>query len=91
VHDHVPVAIVHTRALDAASPAELVLDHGDPLAVLVGEDVVQHGCLAGHEEPGEDCDGHLVHVGHDATLHDWRIILSIGGVSGRAPRITVIE
>ena len=37
--------------------AELVFDHGDFLAVLLGEDAVEEGGLAGAEKAGEDSDG----------------------------------
>ena len=40
-----------------ADLAELVLDDGDPLAVLGGQDVVEQRGLAGAEEAGEDGDG----------------------------------
>ncbi len=40
-----------------ADLAELVLDDGDALAVLLGEDVVEQRGLAGAEEAGEDGDG----------------------------------
>ena len=40
-----------------ADLAELVLDDGDLLAVLLREDAVEQGGLAGAEEAGEDGDG----------------------------------
>ena len=45
-----------TSSLIDADLAELVLDDGDALAVLRGEDVVQQRGLAGAEEAGEDGD-----------------------------------
>jgi hypothetical protein len=50
------LGVEHEGVVDA-DLAELVLDDGDPLAVLLGEDVVQQRRLAGAEEPGEHGDG----------------------------------
>ncbi len=44
-----------------ADLAELVDDHGVALAVVLGEDAVEQGGLAGAEIAGEDGDGGLGH------------------------------
>ena len=41
-----------------ANVAELILDDGDLLAVLCGENVVEQGGLAASEEAAEHSDGH---------------------------------
>ena len=51
---------VDDEVLIDADLAELVLDDGDPLAVLGGEDVVEQRRLAGPEEAGQDGDGDAV-------------------------------
>ena len=55
-----------TSCVVDADLAELVLDHGDALAVLLGEDAVEQRGLAGAEEAGEDGDGDL--VGHGGSV-----------------------
>ena len=51
------LAIVDEDLVVDPGLAELVLDHRDLLAVLLGEDPVQQRGLAGAEEAGEDGDG----------------------------------
>ena len=41
--------------------AEFILNHGNPQAVLLGEDPVEERGLSGSEKAGEDGDGCLVH------------------------------
>ena len=49
--------VLHQDVVVDAGLAELVLDHGDLLAVLLGEDAVEQRGLPGAEEAGEDGDG----------------------------------
>ena len=49
---------VDDQVLIDADLAELVLDDGDALAVIRGEDVVEKRCLARPEEAGQHGDGH---------------------------------
>jgi hypothetical protein len=55
--------VLHEDLVVDAGLAELVLDDGDLLAVLLGEDAVEERGLAGAEEAGEDGDGNEVFVG----------------------------
>jgi hypothetical protein len=56
------IGIDHQSVIDA-DLTELVLDDGDPLAVLLGQDVVEQGGLPRPEESGDDGDRHsAVHV-----------------------------
>ena len=55
---------VDDQLLIDADLAELVLDDGDPLAVLGGQDVIQQGRLAGAEKAGQDGD-------RDSALPSW--------------------
>src|SRR5262249_15011442 len=59
--------------------AELVLDDGNPLAVLRGEDVVEEGGLAGPEEAGQNGDGDAV----GGCGHTW---VKLSTTSGAGPR-----
>jgi hypothetical protein len=54
-----------------ADLAELVLDDGDALAVLGGEDVVEQGRLARPEEAGQDGDGDTGVVGGSRHGCSW--------------------
>ena len=45
--------------------AELVLDHGDALAVVLRQDAVQQCGLAGAQEAGQHCDGNACGFAHD--------------------------
>ena len=56
------VAADDQLVVDADLP-ELVLDHRELLAVVLREDAVEEGGLAGAEEAGEDGDGNL--IGHE--------------------------
>ncbi len=63
-----------------ADLAELVDDHGVALAVLLGEDAVEKGGLAGAEVAGEDGDGDF--VGHFLAPEETPSFR--GGPKGRA-------
>ena len=63
--EHVLVGTHHEVVVDA-DLAELIDDHCVALAVILGEDAVQQGGLAGTEVAGEDGDGDF--VGHGAHL-----------------------
>jgi hypothetical protein len=47
---------IDDEGLIDADLTELVLDHGDALAVVLGEDAIEKGGLARPEKPGEDRD-----------------------------------
>ena len=50
------LALDHELVVDP-DLAEFILDHGELLPVMFGEDAVEQRCLAGAEEAGEDGDG----------------------------------
>ncbi len=57
----------HQLVVDAHL-AELVLDHGDALAVVLREDAVEQRGLAGTEEAGQHRDGNACGFAHDRYL-----------------------
>ena len=68
------VALDHELVIDPDLP-ELVLDHGQLAAMLLGKDAIEQGGLAGAEEVGEDGDRNGRIVGHeeetDAATLRW--------------------
>ncbi len=85
-HGAADAAVVHLedfflgaddQLLIDADLAELVLDDGDALAVLLGEDVVEQRGLAGAEEAGEDGDGNtLILASHSSPFPCWENYLT---------------
>jgi len=61
--DDLLLLVLHQDVVVDAGLAELVLDDGDLLAVLLGENPVQQRRLARTEEAGEDRDGNEVFLG----------------------------
>jgi hypothetical protein len=61
--DDLFLLVLHEDLVVDAGLAELVLDDGDLLAVLLGEDAVEERRLPGPEEAGEDGDGDEVFFG----------------------------
>jgi hypothetical protein len=61
--DDLFLLVLHEDLVVDAGLAELVLDDGDLLAVLLGEDAVEERRLPGPEEAGEDGDGDEVFLG----------------------------
>jgi hypothetical protein len=68
VHFHDLLALVlHQQFVVDTGFAELVLDHGDAVAVLFLQDAVEQGGLAAAQEAGEDGDGGLHGALHRAA------------------------
>ena len=61
------VSVDDERLIDADLPV-LVLDHGNALAVLLAQDPVEQGRLAGAEEAGEDGNGYFLRCVHLVLL-----------------------
>ena len=62
---------VDDELLIDADLAELVLDDGDPLAVLGGQDAVEQGRLARAEEAGQHRDRNTVLGGLAMAAYSW--------------------